>query len=277
MSGVAILGAGFIGAATAHRLAQRGRVRDLQLVDSSVDVARGKGLDIQQSGPVERFDTRLSATGDTLAATGAKVIVVADTAADGEWTGDRGFALISQLARAGTAAPIVFAGPAGLDLMERCYRDLRIPAHRLVGSSASAVVGAVRAIAGVELNLASVELTVVGRPPAFVVGWSAASAWGSLLADRIPAHRLLGISRSVPKLWPPGPQAIAAATAQIVEALIFGSRRLHPALTILDGELGVRGRAVMMPLELGRERVLSHVVPSLSPQERTALVNSLQS
>ena len=159
--------------------------------------------------------------------------------------------------------------------MEACYRELKIPANRLVGTGPSAVVGIVRALAGIELNVTSVEVAVVGRPPAFVVGWSTASVAGSLVTDRVPGHRLLAISSSVSKLWPPGPQSIAAATASVVEALIAGSRRLHPALTILERELGAHGVAVLLPLSLGRHRVLSHVVPSLSPQERTALINGL--
>ena len=46
-------------------------------------------------------------------------------------------------------------------------------------------------------------------------------------------------------------------------------------MTILDGELGVRSVAAMLPLELGRGRVLRRVVPSLSTQERVTLVNNL--
>jgi hypothetical protein len=76
------------------------------------------------------------------------------------------------------------------------------------------------------------------------------------------------------RLWPPGPLAIAASTVPVIEGLVAGSRALHPALTILDGTLGARGRAVMLPLELGRGRVLSHILPSLSPQERTELMNA---
>jgi hypothetical protein len=159
--------------------------------------------------------------------------------------------------------------------MELAYAELGVAAHRLVGSTPGALVSAVRALAAVEMNLSSVDLTMVGRPPAFVVGWSAASAAGSLVTDRVPAHRLLAISNAITKLWPSGPQAIGSATAGIVEALIDGSRRPHPGLTIVDGELGARGRAVLLPLELGRLRVLRHVMPSLSPQERTELINSL--
>jgi hypothetical protein len=46
-------------------------------------------------------------------------------------------------------------------------------------------------------------------------------------------------------------------------------------MTILDGELGVRRVAGMLPLELGRGRVLRKVIPALSPQERTELITAL--
>jgi hypothetical protein len=40
-------------------------------------------------------------------------------------------------------------------------------------------------------------------------------------------------------------------------------------MAIGDGELGRRGAAIMMPLELGSGRILRRITPSLSPQERT--------
>ena len=275
MSSVAILGAGPIGGAAAESLARRARVGSVRIVDADVQVATGKALDILQAGPVNGVNTRVSAAADPLSATGESVIVIADTVKDGEWTGDAGLALVEKLARAGAPAPIVFAGPSQVALLEASARDLKLPAHRLVGSGASAIVGTARTLAGMELGLSSVELTVVGRPPHFVIGWSAASAAGSLVVDRVPAHRLLSISQSIARFWPPGPYAIGAATAVIVEALIFGSRRLHPGLTVASHGLGPDGMAMMVPLELGRQRVLSHVTPSLSPQERTAIVGRL--
>jgi malate dehydrogenase len=275
MSAVAILGAGPIGAAIAHRLAERGRFRQIRLVDTAVDIASGKALDIMQSGPVAHFDTRITATADPLAATGADAIVIADDVASGEWKGETGLALVQQLARAGTKAPFVFAGPNQVSLMEAAHSELKIPAERLVGTAASGLVGALCAVTSVELGLNGIELAVTGRPPEFVIGWSSATVAGTLVTDRIPAHRLLAISQSIRKLWPPAAQAIAAPTAQIVEGLVMGSRKLHQALTILDGEFGARRVAAVLPLRLGHGRILDRVVPSLSPQERTQLINEV--
>jgi malate dehydrogenase len=273
VSFVAILGAGPIGAAVAHRLAQRTRIGAIRLIDTSRDVAAGKALDIRQSGPVERFDTVVEAADDVRAAASAAAVVVADEAVAGEWQGERGLALIRRLAEIGVTAPLVFAGPSQTALIETAYRELKIPAARLIGSAAGAIAGAIRSLVGLDLGISTVDLAVTGRPPAVVIGWTSATASGALVTDRVPAHRLLAISQAAPKLWPPKPYAIASATAPIVEALIDGSRRRHHAMTVIDGELGARGAAVLLPLELGRQRVLSHALPSLSPQELTELMN----
>src|SRR5215467_2271761 len=103
MSRIAIIGAGPIGAATAHRLAARSVFSDVVLIDQNVDVARGKALDIQQSGPVDRFDTRLAADRDPAAAAGAAAILIADAVDGGEWQDDaRGKELVGRLTASGT-------------------------------------------------------------------------------------------------------------------------------------------------------------------------------
>ena len=275
MPDISILGAGPIGASVAHCLAQRGRLASIRVIDSNATLAAGKVLDILQAGPIERFDQPMSTDSNELAAVGSPIVVLADDSARGPWDGDRGLSLVERLLRAGSTATFVFACPAQTWLMEKVYSELRVPADRLVGTAPSALVGAVRALAGLELGVASVQLTVAGRPPALVIGWSAATSDGSMLADRVAPHRLAAISAALPKLWPPQPYAIGSATAEVVGALATGARRLIPALTIVDGELGVRGTAVMLPLELGRGRVLSHVIPSLSAQELTEMTSGL--
>lgn len=272
---VSIIGAGPVGASIAHRLAQRARVRSIRLIDANGPLAAGKALDIRQSGPVEHFDARITTSDAELAAVNSPIIVLADDAAAGPWEGEKGLALVNRLVRAGTTAVFVFASGSHTWLMEKAYAELGVPADRLVGTAGSAIVGAVRALAGLELGVASVQLTVAGRPPALVVGWSAATTDGTLLTERVAAHRLLAISQAVPKLWPPAPYAIASATAPIVEALASGTRRLLPATTIVDGDLGVRGAAVVLPVELDRYRLVRYVLPTLSPQERTELMRGL--
>lgn len=278
MSTIAILGAGPIGAGIAHTLARRARVRDIRLIDAAASVAAGKALDIRQTGPVESYDTRLSGIGDPLAAIGADVIVIADSHGDGEWEGDKGLSLVRQLVAAGASGPFVFAGTKQTWLIEAVVRELGVSPDRVVGTAAAAVNAAARGLAALEINGSGVgvSLSVAGKPPALTVAWSSATAGGSLLTDRIPAHRLLAISQQLKVLGPAGPYAIATATAPVVEGLISGTRRDTPGVTVLAGEFGLRGVACLLPLTLGNGRVLSRILPTLSPQERTDVVNSLR-
>jgi malate dehydrogenase len=262
MAEVAILGAGPIGAAVAQALASRGRVRAITLIDAAVSAAAGKALDVMQSGPVDGFDTRVSGEADVLAAATAPVIVVADQIEHGQWRGEAGLGLVKTLMRAGARGALVFAGPEQIELMELASREAGVSPDRMIGTAASAMVSALQALVGLELDLARVEVTAVGRPPGLVVAWSAATAGGALISERVPPHRLLAISNALRQCWPPGPYAIGAATTRVVEALLAGSRSLHPAMTVTDGV------AVMLPLSLGHARILARIPPTLSQQER---------
>ena len=277
MSVVSILGAGDIGAATAYALARRSRVGDVRLVDSAANVAAGKALDMRQAGPIEHFDTPVSARGDVLDAVNADVIVIADPVTDGEWEGERGLAMVKQLMRAGTKAPLVFAGPKQAWLMEAAVREAGVPANRIVGSASAAVHSGVRALAALELNGSGVDVSIalVGRAPGFTIGWTSATFAGSVLTEQIPPHRMLAISDMLKKMWPPKPQAIGAATALIVEGLLAGSRRHLYATTVLEGEFGARGVATMVPVELGDRKIIRRIEPSLSSQEKVEFLNGL--
>lgn len=275
MPRVALLGAGPLGASIAHRLAGRGPARDVLLIDENAGIAQGKALDIMQAGPIEGSHVRLTGGSDPLAAAAADVVVFADDTVRGIWEGEAGLQLIGRLARAGTTAPFVFAGASQISLMESAARELHVPGDRLIGTAASTVEPIVASLVNIELGRTGTTVTVTGRPPSVTVAWSAATIGGALVTDLVPAHRLLAIAQSIGRLWPPGPQATAAVTARVIDALLSGSRRSLSAMTMLDGELGVRGRAGLLPLDLGGGRVLHRHVPALSPQERTETITSL--
>src|SRR5688572_28213115 len=99
MSFIAVIGAGALGGAIAHKLAERDRVGEVRLIDGDERIARGKALDIGQSGPVQGFSARVTAAGTIAAAAGADAIVLADAAnGQGEHSGEGGLALLRQLA-----------------------------------------------------------------------------------------------------------------------------------------------------------------------------------
>ena len=275
---IAIAGAGAIGGALAHKLASRGRVPDVRLIDADVSIARGKALDILQSSPVEGFSTRVSAAEGMEAAGGAAAVVIADAAkTNEEHAGEGGLALVRRLVSLEPNAPIVFAGASQREVMARVVRELHVQPRRVIGSAAGALESAVRALTALELDGTGVEvqLRVVGVPPhAAVIAWEEATAFGMPVSTLVPPHRLAAISARVAGLWPPGPYALSSAAARVAEAVMNGSRRRYTCFVSLD-EAPNRGAVTAMPAEVGRQGIIRVLQPALTRQERTRLENGL--
>jgi malate dehydrogenase len=276
MSFIAILGAGALGGALAHRLASRGRVSEVRLVDEQASLAQGKALDIQQSGAVEGFCTRLTSAGAIEAAAGADAIVVADASrGDVEHSGESGLALVKRIASIETTAPLIFAGASQRVLLARSASELHVAPRRLIGSAPGALESAVRALAGLEADATGVEVQVrvVGVPPdAAVVAWEEATAFGQPISTVLAPHRLAAISARVPRLWPPGPGVLASAAARTAEALTNGSRRRYSCFVVI--EEGSMVRVLALPIELGPGGVARVLRPALTRQEQTRLDNA---
>ena len=277
MARVAILGAGELGGALAHKLAARDRVGSVCLIDPARGVAAGKALDIRQSGPIERFGTRLAA-GTADAVVGAGVVVVADPARPGARDGgsDPGTALVARIAGLTGDAPIVCAGSDGGELIARAVRELRIARNRIMGSAPEALAAGLRALIALEADLSpgQVAVQVLGTPPERpVVAWSRASAAGGPLEDRLSPSALARVRRRVGRLWPPGPYALASAAARVVEALAGGGSRRVFTCFVAGGP---RRPASAVPVTLGAGGVDEVVAPVLSPNERVQLDNALE-
>ena len=277
---MAIVGAGDIGGACAQALAAHDRVGHILVIDAAVDAAAGKALDIQQAGAINGVHARLEATGDESRAIGCAAYVVADRFAAGspEWQGEEGLALIKRLSDASPDSPIVFAGAKQTGLIQASSREARIPARRLIGSAPEALVSAVAAIVAMEARCSpdDVAVAVLGTPPAsFVVPWSDASIAGYALERVVSQVELRRIEARVARLWPPGPYALGAAAARVVEAMLQDSRRSYNVETVLGGEFGVRDRVGAVPAVLASHGVAHTRVPALNTREQVQLDTAL--
>jgi malate dehydrogenase len=271
---IAIIGAGPIGSALAHKLAGRSRVREVRMIDPEGTIARGKALDILQSGPVENFSAAVTSAESLLAAAGAEVVAIADPASgQGEHSGEGGLALVRHLRNAGVRAPLVFVGATQREVMTRAISELHVPPSLVVGTAPLALESALRAVCGVIADRSPVEisLAVAGVPPKHtVVAWQEAAIGGQPLTSVLGPHEIAAVAARIPGLWPPGPYALGSAAARVVEALCDGSRRRFSCFV----DAG-RGRVAAMPVELERGGVKRVIQPALTRLEQTALDNAL--
>jgi malate dehydrogenase len=274
MSFIAVIGAGPIGGSLAHKLAQRGRVAEVRLVDAAANIARGKALDILQSAPIDGFSTRVTGADAIEAAAGADVIVIADHASgDGEHMGESALALVRRLAAIDLQTPILCAGAAQRELMMKATGELRLPVARIVGSAPFALESALRALAAVMFDGSGVDVTlrVVGVPPrSAVVTWEEATAQGKPLSSVLAAHQIASLSDRIRSLWPPGPYALGSSAARVAEAIAIGSRRRYSCfVAVRPGVVGA------MTVELAPAGVLRVLEPTLTPQERTRMDSAI--
>ena len=279
MSFIAILGAGSLGGALAHKLAGRDRVRAVRLIDPVSGVAAGKALDIQQAGPVERFDTRVTAATEIDAVIGAAAVVVTGPAdrPEEDWQGEAALALLGRVAGLTRRAPIVCAGASQGPLVAIGVQQLGIDRLRIFGSAPGALVSGLRALVALEAGVSpgEVAINLLGVPPAHpVVPWNSATICGYPLEDTLSPPQLARLRDRVAQLWPPGPFVLASAASRVVEALVAGGARR--TFTCFVGEsAGDRPGAQSVGVTLGPGGIKKILPATLSRVEQVRLDNAL--
>lgn len=278
MHEIAVIGAGELGGALADILARNDLARAIRLVDDLGRVAEGKALDIMQSAAVAQFATKVSGGTELTAAAGAPLIFVADRAGGVEWQGEEASMLLERIGQLGGSPVVVWASPGGLEPIERGVRELKFARERLFGSAPEALAAAVRVLVAVETGGSprDVALNVLGVPPAhIVVPWEDATSGGFAVTGVLdePARRRL--AAKVAPLWPPGPYALAWASAKAAGAILGRSRQSIVAFVAPDDSNGRRTRAAALPVHLGSAGIVRVEWPRLNAHDRVALDNAM--
>lgn len=272
MNTVAILGAGELGASLARLLGDREQARRVILIDPDEGRAKGKALDLLQSGPVEGSDTHLEGRASVAGLTGLDAVVVADPS---ELTGPDSVPLrvtdfVRGLLPVLGEAPLVFAGADPSPLVAAAL-ERGVARDRVLGSAPIAWSAALRRRLAEALGVepSGIAASVLGRAPDLVpVGVSlggmpltgaALSALGRAL-DALKAHAF-------------GPLSLATAAARVLAALDRSRPSLLPVV-VAAGGFATRGAALAVVARLASGRVQGLEALELTPRERLAFDNA---
>lgn len=278
MLDVAILGAGELGGSIAHVLAQRDIARTIRLIDEHGQIAAGKALDIMQSAPVERFDTIVIGATDRFVAASAAIVVIADRANGGEWTGEEGLMLLRHIGHLGRGRLVICAGAAQRGLVEAGVREAGFAASHLIGTAPDALVASAKAIVAVEVDASvrEVGLTVLGVPPnQLVIPWDDATIGGRAATRLLTEPVRRRIDARIHATWPPGPHALALAATDAIAGSVGRTRRTFSCFVAADADATHREHTVARPVRLstrGAERV---ELPMLTGHARAMFENAL--
>jgi malate dehydrogenase len=275
---IAILGAGELAATLARRVAEQELARRVVLVDPDEPRARGKALDIAQSGPVEGFDVQVEAAANLAAAGAFDILVVADPPelADPRVPPARASALAGSLVPVMGKRVLVVAANSASTVIEAAVRK-GMSRERVVGSAPVAYAAALTRRLAMEMQVEprAVSALVLGLPPDQMVIPRESACVGGVPVDRLSPVALRRAAAGLAGRTL-GPVALAAAAARVVRALGGSRPSVLGVLVSLQGEYGHRGVAVSVPARLAAGRVESVVEVPLDPVDRVAFDRAAQ-
>jgi malate dehydrogenase len=287
---IALIGAGMIGGTLAHLCALK-RLGDVVLFDVVEGLPQGKALDLLEAGPVEGFDCSIVGTNRYDEIEGADVFIV--TAGLPRKPGMSRDDLLSVNVkimadvaanirqRAPQAFVIVITNP--LDAMVTTMKRLTgFPKQRVVGQAGILDSARYRCFIAMELGMSvdSVDAIVLGgHGDDMVPVRSYCHVGGVPVQALIPASRLDAIEQRVRQaggeivnlLKTSAYYSPAHAAIQMAEAYLYDRKQILPCAALLEGEYGVNGFYVGVPVVIGGGGVERVVQIELTPAERQAL------
>jgi malate dehydrogenase len=268
---VTVIGAGNVGATTAQRIAEAG-LADVVLVDIVEGLPQGKGLDLAEAAPVVGHDARVTGTNDYAETAGSDIVVVTSgiprkpgMSRDELVATNAGIVggVVEQAARVSPdAILIIVTNP--LDAM--CHVALKasgFPRERVLGMAGVLDSARFRTFIAAELGV-SVEDThafVLGGHGDTMVPLSRYSTVAGVpITELLPPDRVRALEErtaaggaEIVALLKTGSAfyAPAASTFEMVESILLDRKRVLPCAVLLQGEFGVEGLFVGVPVVLG--------------------------
>jgi malate dehydrogenase len=298
---VTVVGGGFVGATAAQRIADSG-LADVVLTDILEGVPAGKGLDMLEAMPILRSDVQVEGIstkdGDYTATKGSDVVVItAGFARKPGMSRDdllrANYDVVKQVTEqvvklSPDAILIVVTNP--LDVMaQTVYRVSGFPKHRVVGMAGVLDSARMRTFIAMELDVSveSVHAFVLGGHGDDMVPLPRYSTVAGIpLPDLLPRERIEAIVQRTRKgggeivnLLKTGSAwyAPSAAVWEMVDTILRDRKKILPCSVYLEGEYGIRGLFMGVPVKLGTGGVEKIIEVKLTAEEQAALDRSAAS
>ncbi len=291
---VGVIGAGHVGECTAMYLAER-NIADVVLVDIIEDMPVGKGLDLSQAGPIRGYDCWVKGTNDFADLKGCDMVV--HTAGLPRKPGMSREDLITSNADiiksctekvkeyAPDAMILMVANP--LDIMTyHSYKVSGFESNKVFGQAGILDSTRFRCFVAMELDVSmnDVQALVLGGHGDTMVPLPRYTTVGGIpITELIPEDRIQAISDrtrtgggEIVKLLKTGSAyyAPAAATVQMVDAVLSDRRRVLPLSAHLTGQYGINDLYIGVPAVLGANGVEKVLELELSADELGSLQKS---
>jgi len=291
---ITVVGAGNVGATTAHWLVAK-ELGDVVLVDIIEGMPQGKALDLAQAGPVEGFDSRLIGTNGYKETANSDIVVITSGIArkpgmsrDDLLNTNAGIvgSVTDEIARSSPKAIIIVVSNP-LDAMAQiAFRRSGFPKNRVIGMAGILDSARMRTFLADALNVSVENVT------AFVLGGHGdtmvplprySTCAGIPVTELLPkdvVDKIVDRTRNggaeIVSLLKTGSAyyAPSAAAVEMVEAILKDKKKILPCAAYLEGEYGINGLFVGVPVKLGASGIEEIIQINLTTEERAALQKS---
>jgi len=291
---VTIVGSGNVGATAAHWIVDK-ELADVVLIDIIEGVPQGKALDLLQSGPVEGFDSHLVGTNDYRDSADSDIVVITAGLPRKPGMSRDDLLMKNHAIVKGVTEQVVKYSPRcilivvsnPLDAMvQTAYRVSGFPRNRVIGMAGILDSARFRTFIARELSVSveNVHAFVLGGHGDTMVPMPRYSTVAGIpITELLPQERIdalvertanggaeiVGLLKTGSAYYAP-----SAAVTEMVEAIFKDKRKILPCAAFLEGEYGVDGLFVGVPVKLGRNGIEEIVQIDLRPEEDAALKRS---
>lgn len=296
---VTIVGAGNVGATCAHWIASK-EMADVVLVDIIEGAAKGKALDLVESGPVMNFDLNIVGSKDYDLTAGSDVVVITagvprrKDPVTGQFPSRDELVktnqkIVGEVARevarfSPDAVLIVVSNP--LDAM--CHVVLEesgFPSQRVIGQAGALDTARYKTFIAMELGVSVRDvhgIVLGGHGDTMVPLPRHTSVAGIPIRELMAEDKLQAIiertrqggGEIVSLLGYSGFYAPAAGTVEMVEAVLKDQKRVIPSAVLLNGQYGYDGLFIGVPAVIGAGGVERVIEMELNAEEKAMLDHS---
>jgi malate dehydrogenase len=291
---ITVVGAGNVGANCALRIAEK-ELGDVVLVDVVEGVPQGKALDLLQSGPVQGYDVTIAGANDYEPTANSDVVVI--TAGFPRKPGmSRDDLLMAnyEIVKGATEQVVKYSPNCILILVTNPLDAMCQVAHwvsnfgknRVIGMAGVLDTARYRTFIAQELKVSVENVTALvlgGHGDTMVPIVRLTTVAGipiTELLDQTTIDRLVDRTRNggaeIVKYLKTGSAyyAPSAATVEMVESIVRDRKKVLPCAAYLEGEYGIHGLFVGVPVKLGHRGIEQIYQVKLTPEEDAALKKS---
>jgi malate dehydrogenase len=291
---VTVVGSGHVGATVAHRLVDK-QLADVVMIDILEGVPQGKGLDLLEAGPIEGYDCRARGTNDYADTRNSDLVVM--TAGFPRKPGMSRDDLLKanyEVVKAAMEQAVKYSPDSILIVVTNPLDAMAQTAFKVSGFSKNRVIGMAGILdtARYRTFIAEALNVSVQNVQGFVLGGHGdtmvpvpryTTVAGIPVSELMPKDQLDAIIKrtrgggaEIVNLLKAGSAyyAPSAAVVEMIDAIFNDRKKILPCAAYLEGEYGINGLFVGVPVKLGARGIEQIIEIKLTPEEQKALEKS---